>query len=189
MIRRKTLTCAFAGVVSLVIFGVRPHAAAPKATDAAPSLTTVSSLSDGIVRDTNGDGIADAVAARIVVPDHASASEAAAASNLAARFGFETSALTLPITISDASEAPGGTVPIVVGRGNQTLKKLSGAIVNLADLKPGQGLIAAARTAAGGPAIIVAGPDDEGTLAAANEMAARLPRLWNMTGVSLPTIE
>jgi hypothetical protein len=185
----RQVSCAIVAALSLAAAGSRPHAAAPKESGAAPSLTTVASLSEGIVRDTNGDGIADAVAARIIVPDHATVSEAAAAANLAARFGFETSALTLPLTLSDTADIPSSAIPIIVGRGNAALKKVSGAVVELAELKPGQGLIAAARTTGGGPAIVVAGADDEGTLAAANEMAARLPRLWNMSGVALPAIE
>ncbi|HEU5432360.1 MAG TPA: hypothetical protein VFU81_11900, partial [Thermomicrobiales bacterium] len=142
-----------------------------------------------MVRDTNGDGIADAVAARVVVPAHASVDEATAAANLAARLGFETSALTLPIVINDTADMPAGTIPIVVGRENALLKRVTGAVVSLSDLTPGQGLIAAARTANGGLAIVVAGADDKGTLAAAQELAGRLPRLWNMSGITLPAIE
>ena len=185
----RPLVCASAVAVALSVAGSRPHAAAPKAAEGFPSLTAVSSLTDGVVRDTNGDGIADAVAARVIVPVHASVAEATAAANLAARLGFETSALTLPIVLNDAAEIPRGTVPIVLGHDNALIKKVTGAAVSLADLKAGQGLIAAARTAEGGPAIIVAGPDDEGTLAAADEMAGRLPRLWNMSGITLPAIE
>jgi hypothetical protein len=184
----RPLSCVVAVAVSLAVSGSRSHAA-PKTADTVPSLTAASSLSDGVVRDTNGDGIADAVAARVVVPAHASVAEATAAANLAARLGFETSALTLPIVINDTAEISAGTIPILVGRENALLKRITGAVVSLSDLTPGQGLIAAARTANGGPAIVVAGADDEGTLAAAQELAGRLPRLWNMSGITLPAIE
>ena len=33
--------------------------------------------------------------------------------------------------------------------------------------------------------MVIAGGDDKGTLAAANVVAARLPRLWNMSGITL----
>src|SRR5579864_8618513 len=54
--------------------------------------------------DTNGDGIADAVVGKIIVPDHSSAAENAAAANFAARIGYGSTGLTLPIVIT-ASEA------------------------------------------------------------------------------------
>src|ERR1700685_108940 len=50
--------------------------------------------------DTNGDGIADAVVGKIIVPDHSSAAENAAAANFAARVGYGSSGLTLPIVIT-----------------------------------------------------------------------------------------
>src|SRR6266545_2614466 len=81
--------------------------------------------------------------------------------------------------------------PVIVGRENAIVKKLaaSGAI-DLATLKPGQGLIAAVRAPLGGPdGVVVVGADDEGTLAAGVELAARLPRLWSMTGITLAAIE
>ena len=53
--------------------------------------------------DTNGDGIADAIVGKIVVPDHSSAAENAAAANFAARVGYGSTGLTLPIVIT-ASE-------------------------------------------------------------------------------------
>jgi hypothetical protein len=183
------ILCASALGVLLALAGSSPHAAAPNAPGGLPSLTAIASLSDGVVRDTNGDGIADAVVARIVVPAHASVAEATAATDLAARLGFETSALTLPIVLNDTADIPRGAIPIVVGYDNALIKKVTGAVASVADLKPGQGLIAAARTVDGTPAIIVAGRDDEGTLAAAREMAGRLPRLWNMSGITLPAIE
>ncbi len=36
---------------------------------------------------------------------------------------------------------------------------------------------------------MIAGGDDEGTLSAANELASRLPRVWNMSGITLSGIE
>jgi hypothetical protein len=184
----RPLACALALGVSLALAATSPRASAP-AAESGPSLSALSRLSDGVVRDTNGDGIADSVAARVIVPAHPTIAEAAAAANLAARLGFETSALTLPLVLTDAATVPSGTLPIVIGRGNAALRTLAGDSVRLQKLTPGQGLIAAVRGTNGGTAVVVAGPDDEGTLAAANELAARLPRLWNMTGITLPALE
>jgi hypothetical protein len=62
---------------------------------------------NGLVRDTNGDRIADDVAARVIVAAAPSRDDSAAAANIAARLGFETSALSLPLVLrdNDVSEA------------------------------------------------------------------------------------
>ena len=80
---------------------------------------------------------------------------------------------------------------MIVGRENAIVKKLAASgVIDLAALKPGQGLIAAVHTPLGGPdGVVVVGGDDEGTLAAGVELAARLPRLWSMTGITLAAIE
>jgi Zinc carboxypeptidase/S-layer like family, outer domain len=145
----------------------------------------------GIVRDTNSDNIPDAVGARIVVPASPTVREIQAAANIAARLGFETSALTLPLVVRDADVAADDRILILLGASNAWVTKLGErSLVDLKGLKEGQGLIAAVPSPAGaGRAVVVAGPDDKGTLAAANEFASRLPRLWNMTGITLAGIE
>ena len=55
-----------------------------------------------MVVDTNGDGIADFVAGKIVVPAQPTAVENAAAADIAARVGFATTGLTPPVVISTA---------------------------------------------------------------------------------------
>jgi hypothetical protein len=61
--------------------------------------------------------------------------------------------------------------------------------IDLASLKPGQGLVAAVASPLGGGAgIVVVGGDDDGTLNAGIELAARLPRAWGMNGITLPAI-
>src|SRR5450759_4389001 len=68
----------------------------------APAETTAASLSElfkpGVVlQDRNGDGVVDFVDARIVLPEHPAPGELAAAADVAARLGFETSAMNLPV--------------------------------------------------------------------------------------------
>src|SRR2546429_7902971 len=58
--------------------------------------------------DTNEDGAVDFVNARIVLPAHPSAAELAAAADVAARLGFETSAMDLPL---DKVPVKPGTAP------------------------------------------------------------------------------
>ncbi|MBE3135422.1 MAG: hypothetical protein IMZ55_18300, partial [Acidobacteria bacterium] len=80
---------------------------------------------------------------------------------------------------------------ILVGRDNGFVKALAAAgSLDLKTLAPGQGLIAIVRSPLGGAdGIVVVGGDDTGTLAAGLELAARLPRLWNMSGITIAGIE
>jgi Zinc carboxypeptidase/S-layer like family, C-terminal region len=183
--------CGFALLI-LIAAGPFPDAAIPQAPEGAPTLTSLFGTG-GIVTDTNGDGIPDAVGARIVVPVSPTLREIQAATNVAARLGFETSALTLPIVIreSEVRDDDRSRILILIGGGNGLVSRLAdrGAI-DLKSLKEGQGLVAAVPATAGSnAAVVLAGPDDRGTLAAANEFASRLPRLWNMTGITLAGIE
>jgi hypothetical protein len=145
------------------------------------------------VRDSNGDGLADLVAARVVVPRAATVDDIEAAANIAARLGYETTSLSLPLVVRDDELARPEdiAVPILVGRGNRFVETLAArGAVSLKGLQPGQGLVALVRSPMGGPdGLVVAGGDDAGTLAAGVELAARLPRLWNMTGITLAAIE
>ncbi len=54
----------------------------------------------GFARDTNGDGLADVIAARIVLPTPDQRGQLAAA-NIAARLGYETTALSFPLVLRD----------------------------------------------------------------------------------------
>lgn len=143
----------------------------------------------GLTRDGNGDGIADTVAARVIVPAIPALEDSTAAANVAGRLGFETSSLSLPLVLRDnsVSQPAGVEIAILIGRTNSFVRKLvERGDISLAGLKPGQGLIAAVRSPlGGGDGLVVVGGDDKGTLAAANVLAARLPRLWNMTGVTV----
>ncbi|MEO5897061.1 MAG: M14 family metallopeptidase [Vicinamibacterales bacterium] len=164
----------------------RDPSATSVAADDSPGLASAWSISTGLVRDTNGDGIADSVAARISLPAAPSALEAQAAANLSARLGFETSALTLPLLVRQSDTALPSAVPVFLGRQNSAVVRLAQAgTIDLKSLRPGQGLIAAVADSGSRFALVVSGADDEGTLAGANVLAARLPRLWNMTGVTL----
>ncbi|MEO8071177.1 MAG: hypothetical protein ABI652_07225, partial [Acidobacteriota bacterium] len=178
-------------IVFVLITGPGPGAVTSRVAVESPTLTTLFDRATGLVRDTNGDGIADAVRARVVLPAAPTVEDAQGAANIAARLGFETTAFTLPLVVRDSDTAPAAEIPILLGRKNAGVIRLAAAgTIDLASLKPGQGLIAAVPHPGGtGVALVVAGGDDAGTLAAANELAGRLPRLWNMSGISLKQIE
>jgi len=150
-------------------------------------------LTRGAVRDTNGDGLPDSVVARVIVPALPASEEVEAAANITARLGYETTALTLPLVVRDdqVSQPAEIQLPILVGRDNAFVKKLADqGLIDLKTLTPGQGLVAVVESPLGGPdGILVVGGDGAGTLAAAVELAARLPRLWSMSGITIAGIE
>jgi hypothetical protein len=157
------------------------------------SLASLYDVAAGAVRDTNGDGLADSVAARVIVPADPAVEDVQAAANIAGRLGFETTALTLPVVLkaSEVSQPASVAIPILVGRSNAHLKALiDRGLIDVKSLKPGQGLVAVVESPlGGGDGIAVIGGDDEGTLNAANELAAYLPRLWGATGGRLGQVE
>jgi len=171
----------------------RPGGQGRPAADPLPGLGAVFQVSGGATRDTNGDGIADTIAARIIVPAAATTEDAQAAVNIAARLGYETMAMTLPIVFTDADvkNAAGIVLPILIGRENTFVKKLAErGTIDLKPLAAGQGLVAVVRSPLGGSdGVVVVGGDDAGTLNAATELAARLPRLWSMAGIAIGGVE
>ncbi|HUA86896.1 MAG TPA: M14 family zinc carboxypeptidase [Bryobacteraceae bacterium] len=158
----KSLSCMFAGLLvlsSLIAFqpGGTNHLTDPFATG-------------WMVVDTNGDGIADFVAGKIVVPEHPTAAQNAAAADIAARVGFATTGFTPPVVIS-AAEDRGDGPRIYVGRPSPVeLEADEGGVF----IENGN--------------LIVAGRDDTGLLAAAEAFAARAPFLWRVPGARLSAI-
>src|SRR5881396_4197782 len=71
-----------------------------------PAVSLSEFFKPGVVfQDRNGDGAVDFVNARIVLPENPTAGELSAAADVAARLGFETSAMDLPL---DARPARSG---------------------------------------------------------------------------------
>jgi murein tripeptide amidase MpaA len=185
--------CAALALATVVITGQSPHQDASRTPDQLDTLAGVFSGPHAAVRDTNGDGLNDAVSARVILPDTPTADDIEAAANIAARLGYETTALTMPLVVRDTEVTTATEIglPILVGRQNRYVRALvERGGVDLTSLQPGQGLIALVPSPLGKPSgVVVAGGDDAGTLAAGVELGARLPRLWNMTGVTLGGIE
>src|SRR5581483_7837586 len=119
--------------------------------------------------DTNDDGVPDAVDVRLVLSERPTAMEIASAANVAARLGFETSAMNLPVPrefrskpADDASARPS----IFIGTASLKSSATSPASLGIPTLKPGEGAVAAFRHA-GKPAVAIVGADDDGLNAAA----------------------
>lgn len=117
-----------------------------------------------LFQDRNGDGLVDFVNARIRLGERPSPAMVAAASDIAARLGFETMSMDLPLSSLE------GGVEILVGE----------PLSSTAGLPPGEGLV----TLSDGEQerILVSGADDEGTRAAASYLAGRAPHLWTPDG-------
>src|SRR4249919_1448669 len=74
-----------------------------------------------ILQDRNGDDVIDFVNAKVVLPSAASQADLAAAANIAARLGYETSATNLDLTMLDTSRAASFATPIVIVGANNAL--------------------------------------------------------------------
>ena len=109
----------------------------------------------------------DLVSASLVLGDAPSTAEVAAAAEIAARLGFETMALDLPL-----ARGTQGGIPVVVGRSGLAAAVQAGASspVDPASLDDGEGMVATS-TVDGRTWVFVLGGDDEGLLAAARLLA------------------
>ena len=154
----------------------------------------------GILQDRNGDGVIEFVDARIIVGDQPGDDDVAAAGDVAARLGFETSAMNLPL----ARAGSDGT-PIIIGRAGLTRASLAPADVGAAGLEPGEGVITTVRlepdttgatavatipvlSGLSRIAILIVGGDGAGTRAAASVLAGRLPYVWDPKGSTLDKV-
>jgi hypothetical protein len=164
-------------VFALVVAGARAHGGTGPAEITAVALADF--FKPGVVwQDRNGDGAIDFVDARIVLPEQPSSTELAAASDIAARLGYETSAMNLPVTVARGYQA-GESSDIFIGT-----KSLAGSGAPLdaiggAGLKAGDGAVVAfnlgSRTA-----VAVLGGDESGIAAAALMFAGHLPYVWDL---------
>ena len=131
------------------------------------TLVTVGALLD----DRDGDGLPDGLRTRIVIGPRAQRPEHLAAVDLAARLGFASLALELPLVYSHRDPLPASIIPLFVGRPTTVSPtcpaRLSGL---LAGLQQGEGLVAVEN----GPrsALLVGGSDSTGLAAAVHAATA-----------------
>ena len=151
---------------------------APVPTD----LATMFELGNLVV-DTNGDSIPDLVNATLVLGDSPSVAATAAAAEIAARLGFETMAMDLPI----ARGVAGDEIPIVIGRGGLSTSGLSSPGVDPTSLDAGEGVVTV-REFDGRTWILVLGGDADGLLAAARLFAGVLPHTRTLSTANLSRV-
>jgi hypothetical protein len=177
-------TDKFSGVnrrllLALALAAVSPLSGAGQRADSTPIPAALSDFfkPGTVLQDRNGDGAIDFVDARIVLAEQPSPAELAAASDIAARLGFETSAMNLPLNVARGYQ-PGDGPTIFVGA-----KSLAGSGATLgaiggAGLKAGDGAVLAF-SQAGKAAVAVLGGDDAGLASAAVMLAGHLPYVWD----------
>ena len=136
----------------------------------------------GLVADTNGDDVPNAIQASLVLGASASTAELAAAAEISARLGFETMAMDLPIPRGDS-----GTIPIVIGRGGLAVAGVTASGLDPASLDSGEGAVAVVESE-GRSWIVVVGGDDDGLLAAARLFSGVLPHTRTLSTASLSRV-
>jgi len=135
-----------------------------------------------LLTDSNGDGIIDFIAGKVVVPAHPTATENAAAANIAARLGFATTGLTPPIVISAAEDRSDGP-RIWIGRSAGPARYAAAIETHWNRLQENEGGVFALDDN-----LVILGRDDAGLLAAAEAFAARAPYIWKTPGDKLSAI-
>ena len=150
-----------------------------------PPIVDLTTLFDigALVLDTNGDSVPDFVNASLVTGDPASPAELRAAAEIAARLGFETMAMDLPI----ARGSDGDGIPIVIGRGGLAASGLANPGVDPTSLDAGEGAVAV-REVDGRRWVLVVGGDDDGLLAAARLFAGVLPHTRTLSAPALSEV-
>ncbi len=132
-----------------------------------------------LLGDRNGDGHVDYVDACLALPDEPADGEVAAAANIAARLGYETASIDLPIP--RAGDGGCDRPTIAIGRRGR-----DAAPPSPPELEPGVGAVSLIPGDA--PVIWVDGGDDAGVGAAALALAAYLPHLGDPSGATLSDV-
>jgi len=164
------------------------------AQDAADSIVPPSDIRDVfatgyMLEDRNGDQVVDFVNVRILLPATPGEAHVTAAANLAARLGYETSAMNLGLTETGGAGSGRFDVPIIlIGEGAGGIDEAPGGPT--ARLAPGQGAISflpeSERFTRGG--IRVTGYDATGLIAAADYASGRYPSVWGIEGDSFSDV-
>jgi len=141
-----------------------------------------------LVLDTNGDSVPDAVNATLVLGASPSATEQVAAAEIAARLGFETMAMDLPLARGTGSGGAGATaIPIVVGRSGLAAAALASPGIDPASLDAAEGVVTV-REVDGRAWVLVLGGEEAGLLAAAPLLAGVLPHTQTLSSATLARV-
>ena len=158
-----------------------PTTRPPPATPPPLDLTTLFDFGH-LLLDENGDGVPDRLGATLVLAPEPTTAERAAAAEIAARLGFETMALDLPLR---RGVRP-GQVGILIG--HRALAPLGLSPADFGIHTPATGTpptVTTLTTPSGDRWVAVLGGDDDAVLRAARLLAGSLPHIRSLSG---PTI-
>ena len=164
-----------------------PHPATaqpPPATPPPLDLTTLFDLGH-LVLDENGDGVPDRLGATLILAPDPTTAERAAAAEIAARLGFETMALDLPLRRGPRP----GQIGILIGHPALEAAGLSAADFGANTPAPGTApTVATLTTPSGDRWLAVLGGDDDALLRAARLLSGSLPHIRSLSGPSLADV-
>ena len=127
--------CAIGVVNLIVLIAPRTSVQTQQAPGPAADLATLFAPG-GILQDRNGDGVIDFVNARIVLGEKPNAADVSAAADVAARLGFETMAMNLPL-----SDAQAGPTAIIIG--GDGARRMGVTPPEVTRFVPGDGMVVA----------------------------------------------
>lgn len=135
----------------------------------------------GMLADTSGDGVADAIRARLVVSEDGTGLPAAAA--VLERLCFESAGMDFNLVTMDTGFQPApGIFPVIIGRANRHLPESIRRAVpaGIAALPSWAGVVCG--QLAGQPALFIFGSDAPAECYAARSFFGRWPYLWDIWG-------
>jgi hypothetical protein len=143
-----------------------------------------------MLEDRNGDDVVDFVRARIVLPAAAGSAELSVAANVAARLGYETSALNLDLAVRDDGRAVWAEPVIVIGASNALLARSNPGRTTPSMLAPGEGALSfvARGPVLGEGGFLIEGGDASGLLAAGAYVSGRYPAIWAVRGTEWDSV-
>ncbi|MCZ0936516.1 MAG: M14 family zinc carboxypeptidase [Gemmatimonadetes bacterium] len=177
-----TVGVGLAFVAAFAAAFAAPLASRGLAAQQPPDLAALFELGT-LVLDTNGDSVPDLVNAALVLGEDPSPGVLAAAAEVAARLGFETMAMDLPLS----RNPEGGQTGIVVGRRGLAASGLQSPGIDPASLDSGEGAVAV-REEDGRAWVLVVGGDEEGLHAAARLFAGVLPHTRTLSTARLDRV-
>jgi len=170
--------------VSLLSAAMYCGLTAPVAAQQPPDLAALFDLGQ-LVLDTNGDSVPDLLNASFVLGTAPTVVEVSAAAEIAARLGFETMALDLPL--ARGVGATPTTVAIAMGPAGLDSTTRAATGIDTMQLAAGDGVVAV--TAVSDRTwVLVQGGDDAGLLAAARLFAGVLPHTHTLSAPRLDSV-
>ena len=135
----------------------------------------------------------DSVSARILVTNNSNPEIAIAGASLGARLGFETSALTFPLTIDESNlfEKNSFSTVFLLGKDSPLFAKLFDShVFSIPTLSDSEGLVRIVHGAISNTVIVlITGSNNKGIRAASEVLSSKVPNLWSSDSNRLENIK